>query len=166
MTHTLQGFLSSNDVAMTRSNGTTIGAAGTLNAVSTYKQAIGATTGDSTSQFDAQPGHADYVHFQPSDKTVTATGSVASTYWAADPENGIAMGYVGIGTFGIDFNANQLTNINGVGGVAQSSTPSLASGSVSVTYTFDAVPEPTTMVLCVGGVGMLVIGQRIRRHIR
>ena len=40
-----------------------------------------------------------------------------------------------------------------------------ASTKMTVEYTYDAIPEPTTFALCVGGIGMLVIGQRIRRRI-
>ena len=44
-----------------------------------------------------------------------------------------------------------------------SSAATSANTKVTVTYTFDAIPEPATMALVVGGLGMLAIGRRLRR---
>jgi len=71
----------------------------------------------------------------------------------------------------IDLTLNTVTNTwstfsTGDGGVT-GNTKADAKATVTYTYTaapVDAVPEPATVALFVGGIGMLVIGQRIRRR--
>jgi hypothetical protein len=73
--------------------------------------------------------------------------------------------YTGIGTFGIDVEAvvqNFLSTSGGFGPIQQ--TPGSTDGTVTVTYTYDPIPEPTTALLLGGGLlGIAAAGRRRRR---
>lgn len=71
--------------------------------------------------------------------------------------------YTGLGTFGIDVEAlvqNFLSTTGGFGPIQQ--TAGVTSGTVSVTYTFTAVPEPSTALLFGGGLIAMAAGRRRR----
>lgn len=71
--------------------------------------------------------------------------------------------YTGFGTFGIDVAAivtNILSTTGGFGPIQQ--TPGQTEGTVTVMYTYNVVPEPTTALLLGGG--LLVIALRRRQR--
>ena len=73
--------------------------------------------------------------------------------------------YTGLGTFGIDVAAivtNLLSTTGGYGPIQQ--TPGSTDGTVTVTYTFNAVPEPTTGLLLVVGLAAGAATRRRRLH--
>lgn len=84
--------------------------------------------------------------------TVTETKNVGTGFFT---------GYQGVGTYVIDAGGTQGTDTTAVGGAAFQGTPATASGDVTITYTYDAVPEPTSALL--GGLGVLALLRR-RRH--
>ncbi len=70
--------------------------------------------------------------------------------------------YTGIGTFGIDVEAvvqNFLSTTGGFGPIQQ--TPGQTQGTVTVTYEFIPIPEPSTALLL--GLGLLGFAARARR---
>ena len=81
--------------------------------------------------------------------------SISSAYFGA---------YKGNGT--ITLKAKDVNSVTTTGvsyGVDSSKTK--ANTKVTVTYDYTAIPEPTTWALCMGGLGVLVVGQRMRRRL-
>ncbi len=68
--------------------------------------------------------------------------------------------YLGIGTFDIDVLATQWATFSGSSGLETAITPVSASGSVKVTYDYTCVPEPSSIMALVGGIGMLGLIRR------
>lgn len=148
--HYVTGSLSSADVALLNSSFQPVVA--TLEATSSTTQVLEATTGDPTNAFNAT-GLGDYYLFVPSDASASGSGSVGAAVWA---------GYIGIGTFNINVNLVQGLSATGVSAIQQALVNSSAHGSVTVEYTYDAVPEPGTALL-VGAGSMLMLLRRRRR---
>ncbi len=71
--------------------------------------------------------------------------------------------YTGVGTFGVDVEAaveNFLSTTGGVGPIMQ--TPGQTEGTVTVTYEFIPIPEPSTALLLASGLVALAAGRRRR----
>ena len=80
--------------------------------------------------------------------------SISSSYFDA---------YKGSGSITLKAKDVNSVTTSGVSYTVDSSNTS-ANTKVTVKYTFTAIPEPTTLALCVGGLGMLLVGQRIGRR--
>jgi hypothetical protein len=93
-----------------------------------------------TNNFDLNPG-ADWL-YNGSIKTDTKLDSIADTLWG----NG-AEGFLGTGTYTINYSIGRTTNYSSDGGVSFFSVPASASSMVTVLYTYDVVPEPATITL-------------------
>lgn len=144
------GMLTPDGVSLRKMDGTFVGQNGRITAISSLSTTIAANDGDDIDTFDT--GGADYVDFSPIDTSASDSGMIHSDDRA---------GYIASGpttNFFITFDANQFTQVTGVGGLQQLINPSNAAGTITVTYDF--VPEPSTALLC--GVGLLVILRRRR----
>ena len=166
LTHQVKGSLSSSDVYLDKSTGHgQIGSVGSLNATSVFTTNMGATTGDSTFDFNAQPGSSDYVNYSPASTTVSTSGFIAQGSWGADAANNIK-GFLGFDTFAVLVNAAQIATVSGLGGISEAFVPSLTSGNVTVTFTYDAkpvlVPEPGALAALLA-LGMLSVGTQLRQ---
>ncbi|RYG95343.1 MAG: PEP-CTERM sorting domain-containing protein [Alphaproteobacteria bacterium] len=154
MNHNVVGNLSvvAGSVGLIRSDFTAIGGSGSLTASSSLTdQPIAATSGDATNTFNAT-GQSDHIVFIPSAAAASSSGTIASF---ATPT------YAGPGTFILGVNAIQSVSVTGLGGLQQAFTVSGVSGEVTVTYNYDAIPEPGAAVL--GGLGVLALMGRRRR---
>jgi hypothetical protein len=154
--HNVVGNLSvvSGGVSLIREDLSFIGASGALTANSAMspREVLG-TTGDDTETFDAT-GLGDYIRFNPSDATVTDSGVIAAIARSAFEGTGVS------DTFVLGANAIQSVNVTGLGGLQQAITVANVSGDVTVTYNYDAIPEPASALL--GGIGCLMLLRRRR----
>ncbi|HPS53848.1 MAG TPA: choice-of-anchor E domain-containing protein, partial [Phycisphaerae bacterium] len=112
-----------------------------------------ATSGDPTNQFNAT-GLSDYATWSPGDIESGESGSIASVVWAQ---------YTGSDTFSIDLKSTFGTSASFTGDPCyfQGNTPT-AVFSGDVTYTYEPVPEPSTLAL-LGTLGTIFIIRRYRR---
>ncbi len=140
--------LASPDVFLFDAGFATIGT--NLSASSTYAATVGADDGDGVG---VQSTGADYDG--------TSFGTTATTTQTRNVNTGFFGAYTGTGTFEIDVNGNQGFNTSAIGGAAVAIDPATAFGSVVITYTYTAIPEPSSILL--GGVGMLALLRRRRR---
>ena len=155
LTHTVTGSLSSSVSLVKTGGASSVGQSGSVTAVSTLASVtIGATTGDPDDAFNAQPGSADYVRFDPTSTSASDSGNIDLGFISQ-------YAFAGVQTFGMSFGALQTVQATGVSGLQQSFTVSDVVGNVVVTYNYDAVPEPTSALL--GGLGALALLRR-RRH--
>lgn len=157
LTHSVIGLLSSTDVSLRKAGGgiVFVGQSGSITAVNSLTgQAVGASSGDSTTSFNAT-GNADYVLFQPANTSASDSGNIRS----ADITDYTS---VGASTFNIKFDATQTVSATGLSGLQQAFTVSGVSGNVTVTYNYiAAIPEPTSSLL--GALGFLTLLHRRRR---
>lgn len=134
---------------VTLSNGVSLVGQG-VSATSSYTATVGADDGDGSG---VQPGGIDYDGTTfTNEGPVTGNDNITSGFWSQ---------YSGTGeNFNINVSGTQGIDVSAISGVAGSFTPADATGSVTVTYTYDAVPEPSAALL--GGLGIL--GLLIRRR--
>ena len=143
-THTLDGALTSSNSLIDAGFSTTWT---NLDVVSSTNQAVGATSGDPTDQFNVT-AFSDYFQFIPADGSNSVSTSLNSAIWGQ---------YLGAsGTYTMTFDANQLANISGFGGLQQAFTVSEASGTVTV----QVVPEPSSIALLLGAGGAALMFRR------
>ncbi|MDP3851861.1 MAG: choice-of-anchor E domain-containing protein [Luteolibacter sp.] len=116
-------------------------------ATSVYFANVGADDGDGPG---VQSVGADYDGTSFSEVSAGQTRNVNEIAWS---------GYTGLGTYLIDANGVQGFNTSAIGGAAVAIDPATASGEVSITYNFNAVPEPSAALM--GAVGLLAL---LRRH--
>ncbi len=114
---------------------------------------IGPTTGDPTNEFN-NTGLEDYFLFTPDPLAVSDSGKInpllQSTYIAA----------LDSGTFSLDFRAIQTTNATGLGGLQQAFVVSDVEGSVTVRYNYEVIPEPSSMLLGLSALGLILRRRR------
>lgn len=118
-------------------------------ATSSYTANVGADDGDGPGVQSTGPDY-DGTSFGP-----TSTSQTKNVF------AGAFGGYQGVGTYVIDAGGVQGFNTSAIGGAAVAIDPATVSGDVTITYTYDAVPEPTSALL--GGIGCLALLRR-RRH--
>ena len=75
--------------------------------------------------------------------------------------SGVFSDYTGLGTFTIDFTSNQINTSESFSGIQTQIDPVASNGFITIEYTYEAVPEPTSALL--GGIGCLALLRR-RRH--
>ena len=68
--------------------------------------------------------------------------------------------YLGIGTFDVKVGTSQWANYAGASGIEYAANPVSADGSLTITYDYTCVPEPSSIVALLGGVGMLGLIRR------
>jgi hypothetical protein len=130
--------------------GTGITAAGLL-VTGSSNQVLGPTTGDSTTQFDAQPGHVDYWDWQPG---LLSSGTVGGAV------TGSLVSYIGPGNFTLSLDSFFSATSHFVGGdgyASYNTADGLFTGTVTYTYT---IPEPSTYALILGLLTLGVVGVR------
>lgn len=118
-------------------------------ATSSYTASVGADDGDGPGVQSTGPDY-DGTSFGPTSNSQTKNVFA-----------GAFGGYQGVGTYVIDAGGVQGFNTSAIGGAAVAIDPATVSGDVTITYTYDAVPEPTSALL--GGIGCLALLRR-RRH--
>jgi hypothetical protein len=117
-------------------------------ATSTYAASVGADDGDGAGVQSTGPDY-DGATFGPVSNSQTK-----------DVNAGAFGGYLGTGTFVINAGGVQGFNTSAIGGAAVAIDPATASGDVTITYTYTAVPEPASILL--GGIGLLALLRRRR----
>jgi len=153
--HTVNGGLSvvSGGISLLDFSFNPIGAS--LNAAtSLHGVKIAASSGDSISEYN-NTGLSDYFIFNPTNLTVSATGTVNSIFTSS---------YIAVGTadnFILNFGAFQTMGATGLGGLQQAYVMSEVQGFVTVTYHYDVAPEPSSILL--GLAGAIGVGIRRRR---
>lgn len=155
LTHSVVGQLSSMDVSLKKVGVTAtgyVGQTGNITATNTLSTTVGASSGDSTTDFNAT-GQSDYVTYSPSNNTVTDSGTIHSGF-----QNDYAA--IGLETFAITYAGTQTVSSSGLSGLQQAFTVANVSGDVTVTYTYTTIPETSTALL--GGLGALVLLRRRR----
>ena len=110
--------------------------------------------------FSLDPDNGDGLSYDPTPPdglsynggiiTDTNVGSVGRPYWTAGNK-----GFLGIGTYTINYYVRQHFTFSASGGVSLNATPAAdAAGFVTVLYTYEVIPEPATITLL--GTGILV----------
>ncbi len=155
ITQTVVIDLVSSDVTLTNTSFQPMGQ--NITAASVYSASVEGDDGDTDTivgnsdgfQDDAGPDNDGTVFSTP----VNASDSddVASAVWGD---------YQGLGTYTLTVQGLQSSDTSTIGGAAFSGTPSEASGSVTVVYTYSPVPEPSITLL--GGLGLLGLFRRRR----
>ena len=122
---------------------------GVVAATTSYTANVGADDGDGA---EVQTTGSDYdgTSFGPTSNSQTKNVSGAGFG-----------GYTGTGTYVIDADGVQGFNTSAIGGAAVAIDPATVSGDVTITYTYEAIPEPSSAVL--GGLGLLALLRRRRR---
>lgn len=153
LTHQVIGALTSSVSLVKTGGASSVGQSGSFTASNTFSATVGVSSGDNVLTFDATLV-ADYVKFQPGSASASDTGVI-------DPTFINQYAFAGFQTFNITMGATQNVSATGLSALQQAFTNSDVDGKVVVTYTYDAVPEPTSALL--GGLGVLALLRR-RRH--
>lgn len=115
-----------------------------LSAINSGAFSLDPNEGDVANDFDSSP--PDGMQYDGQTASDNGNGFVASAVWA---------GYIGAGTFDIDFEAMQWSDFGSVGGIEYAVNPVDADGNLTIIYDY-TIPEPTTMaLLSIGAFGFL-----------
>jgi hypothetical protein len=109
---------------------------------------LAADNGDGIYNYDSTP--PDGSIFYGSDLSITETDYIGSQFWTKGTK-----GFIGTGTYNIVYSVNPWINFKGsnLGEIQFYSSPNVNSqGSVTVTYSYEAVPEPSILLLLSSGV--------------
>jgi hypothetical protein len=138
--------LSSGDVVLTDTSLQPIG--NNLTATSFYFATVGADDGDGPG---VQTDGLDYDGTVFANVSNSTSGTVNSAGEA---------GYIGTGTFQINAGGTQGFNTSAIGGAAVVIDPASVSGDVTITYNYEAIPEPASAIF--GALGLLTLLRRRR----
>ncbi len=115
---------------------------GEVNAI--YSQAFSLAANVSDSNNDYNPSPPDGLLYNGGIMSNSKSDYIANAVWYAG-----AKGFIGTGTYGINYQANQWLDYGSIGGIEYAVNPVNASGSITVVYNY--VPEPATIsLLCLG----------------
>jgi hypothetical protein len=106
-----------------------------------------ANAGDSLGDYDPTP--TDGLQYDGGPETDTQSGLVNSLVWG---------GYTGTGagTYNIKYSVTQWLDYGSVSGIEVAFSPVIASGGVTVIYTYTPIPEPATVsLLTIGALAFL-----------
>lgn len=147
------GSMSSTDVILLNSMFASI--PGNVGAYQTQTFSLAADNGDGIGNLDSTgPDGMAYIGHSESG---SGTGTVSNMLWSMGTK-----GFLGTGTYNILCNIMQWSNLTSTGGVEYSVTPVTASGSVQVSYIYDAIPEPATLVILALG-ALIPMKKRFRK---
>jgi len=138
-----EGDISSSDVTLLNAAFSPVTA--TANAYHTGAFSLAGNVGDGSGDYD--PTGPDGMLYTGSLVTDTQSDFIGSTFWGSG-----TVGFLGTGTYDIEFDATQVSNFGGIGGIEYAVTPMTAYGSLEIIYTYDPIPEPTTIALLSAGV--------------
>ncbi|MBN1787471.1 MAG: PEP-CTERM sorting domain-containing protein [Sedimentisphaerales bacterium] len=92
--------------------------------------------GDGSGDYDPTP--PDGMQYNGTLQTDSSSAFVNVGAWT---------GYMGSGTYDIDYSVIQWLDYGSISGIEVAFTPVNACGDVTVTYTYEVIPEPTTIAL-------------------
>ncbi len=114
--------------------------------------AIAGNDGDAVDE--TNPGTVDWFDFQGAPALDMEMGFVGSLFW------GFGVGYIGVGTYDINVQTDQVFEYGAIGGINFAGGPVTASGTVMVTYEYEPIPAPGAAALL--GLGGLLAARRRR----
>jgi hypothetical protein len=147
------GSISSTDVILLNSMFASI--PGSVGAYHTQTFSLGADNGDGIGNIDSTG--PDGMTYAGSSESGSKTGTVSNMLWSVGSK-----GFIGTGTYNLLCNIMQWSNLTSTGGVEYSVTPVTASGSVQVSYVYDAIPEPATLVILALG-ALIPMKKRLKK---
>ncbi len=137
------GNISSSDVSLIDSATTVI--PGPIEAYNSQAFSLNANVDDGPGDYD--PAGPDGLQYDGGIESGDTSGFVGSMVWG---------GYIGTGTYDIDYTVIQWLDYGSVSGVEVAYTPVSADGDVTMIYKYNIIPEPATMVLlAIGAVAIL-----------
>jgi hypothetical protein len=145
------GAISSTDVILLNSSYMPI--PGEVTVFNSEGFSLAANVDDGFHDYDPTP--PDGLLYIGETKEDTKSGLVGSSFWGAGDQ-----GFLGAGTYDIDYSVSQWLNYGGISGIEYAVTPVYASGYVEVDYDYHVVPEPATIGLL--GLGALSLIRRKR----
>ena len=130
------GNIGSSDVDLLSSSSLPI--PGQVNAYHSQAFSLDADNGDGPDNYD--PTSPDGMLYSGGIESDSKSGFVGSTFWSMGTR-----GFLGTGSFNINYSVPQFVSCGNVEGVEYSDTRVNATGYVTVTYTY--IPEPATITL-------------------
>lgn len=146
----VNGSLSSTDVTLLDSSPQAI----PQQVIVDYNQVFGLDpdNGDGTGNFDPTP--PDGLFYICGTESDSSSGFVGNSFW-----NTGDVGFLGTGTYNINYSITQWSSYNGIGGIQYAVSPATANGNITVVYTYTGtIPEPATITLLT--VGALALFRR------
>ncbi len=128
----------------------------TIYAITTANETLSANDLDATGAYNWDGGPDNFALNGPESSnplTASSSGSLTSSMEA----------YIGTGTLSINYISNQASSISTAGAVAYEGVYATAQGFVTVIYTYEIVPEPTSMALLALGCFAVALRRRSRK---
>lgn len=141
-----KGNISSTDVHLLNASSDNI--PGEVGAYHSEAFSLSGNVGDGTGDYD--PTGPDGMFYNGGIENSTTSGSIGNAFWSSGNK-----GFMGIGTYNINFSVIQRAYCSVSGIEYQSSPPPSTFGFVTVLYTYEPVPEPATIALLSLGIVML-----------